>query len=334
MMVTESAWVYPTETSVEAPFLIAAYQSLTGIDAYFWFSTGDDEWTPPQSANGFLASQQKWMFGSPDMLGTFPAAALMHRMGYIRRGDPVVVEERALEDLWMRRTAVIAESASYDPNRDSGDIAPQSSVKTGVDPLAFLAGPVEVVFGGDPAASRVADLNPLIDTAHKQVTSITGEIQLNFEKGFCRINTAKAQGVAAHFANQREFTTDDLAVVSNNGLGTVLVVSMDNEDLRQSRRILVQVGMPSRPTGWKDEPKEITVGGQTVAGSRVVEFGRAPWQIERPQLEVTVRNPYINKVVALDANGNEAGAIAHERGDASLRFRFPENAIHAMLIAE
>lgn len=334
MMVTESAWVYPTATSVEAPFLVAAYQSLTGIDAYFWFSTGDDEWTPPQSANGFLASQQKWMFGSPDMLGTFPAAALMHRMGYIRRGDPVVVEERALEDLWMRRTAVIAESASYDPNRDSGDIAPQSSLKTGVDPLAFLAGPVEVVFGGDPAASRVADLTPLIDAARKQVTSITGEIQLDFEKGFCLINTAKAQGVAAHFANQREFATDDLAVVANNGFGTVLAVSMDNEDLRQSRRILVQVGMPSRPAGWKDEPKEITAGGQTVAGSRVVEFGRAPWQIERPQVELTVRNPYITKVVALDANGNEAGVIAHEPGDASLRFRFPENAIHVMLIAE
>lgn len=334
MMVTESAWVYPTATSVEAPFLIAVYQSLTGIDAYFWFSTGDDEWTPPQSANGFLASQQKWLFGSPDMLGTFPAAALMHRMGYVRRGDPVVVEERALEDLWKRRTAVIAESASYDPNRDAGDIAPQSSVKTGVNPLAFLAGPVEVAFGGDPAASRVADLEPLIDTSGKQVSSATGEIQLNFDKGYCLINTPKAQGVAAHFVNQREFATDDLTVVSTNTLGTVLAVSMDNEDLRRSRRILIQVGMPSRPTGWRDEPKSITAGGQPVQGSSVVDFGRAPWQIERAKVELTVRNPHITKVVALDANGNEAGLVDYEPGDASLRFRFPENAIHVVLIGE
>ena len=77
MLVTESTWVMPGGYATEGPFLIAAYQSLTGVDGYYWFSTWDDEWSHPQSANGYLASQQKWMFANLDMLGTFPAAAVM-----------------------------------------------------------------------------------------------------------------------------------------------------------------------------------------------------------------------------------------------------------------
>ena len=36
----------PAAYSAEAPLLISAYQSLSGVDAYYWFATGDDEWTP------------------------------------------------------------------------------------------------------------------------------------------------------------------------------------------------------------------------------------------------------------------------------------------------
>ena len=87
-----------------------------------------------------MPSQGKWVFADPDMLGGFPAAALMYRMGYIRRGEPVVHEERSLENIFQRRDPIIAEGAGFDPNRNSGNIAPESSVKEGVNPLAFLVG--------------------------------------------------------------------------------------------------------------------------------------------------------------------------------------------------
>ena len=66
------------------------------MDAYYWFATSDDEWTPPQSANGYQPSQQKWAFATPDMLGNFPAAAMMYRQGDLKKGKPAVHEERAL----------------------------------------------------------------------------------------------------------------------------------------------------------------------------------------------------------------------------------------------
>ena len=100
MMVTESMWVMPGANMVEAPFLISSYSSLNGVDAYFWFATGDEQWTPPQSPNGYKDGQMKWFFGSPDVLGAFPANAYMYRKGLIKRGIPVVSEVRQLQDIW------------------------------------------------------------------------------------------------------------------------------------------------------------------------------------------------------------------------------------------
>jgi hypothetical protein len=330
-LITESAWVMPNAYATEGPFLVAAYQSLTGIDGYYWFSTGDDEWTPPQSANGYLSSQQKWLFGHPDMLGMFPAAALMYRLGYLRRGEPVVVEERAMRDVWQRRTPVIAEAASYDPNRDAGDIAPESSVRTGVDPLAFLAGPVQVVYDGEPAASRVADLSQLITRNREVVRSVTGEILMNRALGYVTVDSPKAQGVAAFFRNQSVFRLTDVEIRSQNEYGVVLLAAMDQEPLRTSGRILVQVGTQSRPTGWKDEPVEITAAGRKFEGSKVVSFGRAPWQVVRANVEVAIENPGISRAVVLDANGNARGEALLERTPSGVHFRFPEDALYVVL---
>ena len=41
-------------------------------------------------------------------MSQFPAAALVYRKGYLRRGEPVVHDERALDDLWQRRVPLIA----------------------------------------------------------------------------------------------------------------------------------------------------------------------------------------------------------------------------------
>lgn len=331
-MVTESSWVMPNAYSTEGPFLVAAYQSLTGVGAYCWFATGDDEWTAPQSANGFMPSQQKWMFGNPDMLGTFPAAALMYRKGYVKRGEPVVIEERSLADLWQRRTPVITESPSFDPNRDAGDIAPESSVKTGVNPLAFLAGPVLTVYGGDPKASRVADLKTLIADGGRQVTSNTGEIVLHSGKGYCTVDTPKAQGVAAFFRNRQEFRLSTVEIRCANAYGTVLVVAMDDRPIAQSRKLLVQVGTESRPTGWRERSKQIELsGGKTVAGNEVVDFGRAPWQVVRPLVTVGIANSLLGTGTVLDMNGEARGSLRVEKTAKGVRFDFPGDALYVVL---
>src|SRR3954449_1089356 len=87
----------------------------------------------------------KWVASIPTIMGGFPAAALMYRRGYVKQGEPVVHEERTLANLLHRDPPIIAEDSSFDPNRDRGQAAAArpAELKAGVDPLAFLVGPVE-----------------------------------------------------------------------------------------------------------------------------------------------------------------------------------------------
>jgi hypothetical protein len=332
IIITESAWVFPQGYASEGPFLIAAYQSLTGVDGFYWFATGDDEWSEPTSANGYMPSQSKWMFANPDMLGTFPAAALMYRQGYLRKGSPVVTEERSLKDIWQRRRPIIAEESGFDPNRDMGDVAPASAVKTAVNPLAFLVGPVETVLGGDPAKTKALSLTPYVDMSAKTVKSITGEVTLDNEKGFCAIDAPSAQGVSAFFNRKSLHRLTDVTISSQNEYGTVLVVAMDGQPIKSSKKVLVQVGTKTRPTNWKEKPVQVALdGGKTVPGFEVVDYGKAPWQVVKPNLTVIVKNAGLKKATALDANGNAVKAVPAEKTSAGFRLKFPEDTLYVVL---
>ena len=98
------------------------------------------------SANGFMPSEGKWVCATPMLMGQWPAASLLFRKGYVKQGEPVVSEQRSLNDLWERKTPIIAEDAGYDPNRDKDNFSKESNVKDGVNPLAFLVGPLPFLF--------------------------------------------------------------------------------------------------------------------------------------------------------------------------------------------
>src|SRR6185503_742112 len=179
MIVPESSWVPPQGYQSEGPFLIAAYQSLSGVDAYYWFATKEEDWRRPGSANGYMPSEGKWVCATPMLLGQWPAAALLYRSGYVRQGEPAVYEQRSLKDIWERKTPVITEEAGFDPNRDAAHFSSESSIRQGIDPRAFLVGPVLTKYDGDPRRSKVVDLNQFIDSNRGLVKSITGEISLD-----------------------------------------------------------------------------------------------------------------------------------------------------------
>ena len=332
MIITESSWVLPMEYATEGPFLISAYQSLTGVAGYYWFATGDDEWTAPMSANGYMPnSLQKWSMATPDTMGTFPAAALMYRSGYIKRGKPVVIERRTLADIYSGRTPIIAEEASFDPNRDSGDIAIGSNIKASVNPLAFLVGPVTVDFNGDPSKSFVSDFSKYIDLSSQSVQSVTGEVQLNYGKGFCTVDTPSAQGVAAFFGSKPMVRLSDVTFLSQNEYGAGMAVSMDHLPIKESKQVLIQYGTRSRPTAWAQEPSSIPLdGGPSVKGTKIINVGKAPWQVQKAKLDVIIKNPSLHRVTALDMNGNAAGNIPIEKTNGGIRFKFPETAMYVV----
>jgi hypothetical protein len=327
MMVTESSWVPPQGYQSEGPMLVAAYQSLTGVDAYYWFATGEEGWRQPGSANGFLPSEGKWVCATPMLMGQWPAAALLYRLGYVKKGAPAVHEERTLDDLWQRRMPIIAENAGYDPNRDKDSLSKQSNVKNGVNPLAYLVGPVTVTYGGDPARSTAIDFTGYIDAANKTVRSNTGEIEMDYGRGLCTLNAPQAQGATGFLKKAGEVKLADVTIASGNDYATVLVVSMDGKPLKASGRILVQVGTTERPTGWKTRPAK--VGGKD--GEEVVDFGKAPWQIVEGDVTVTIRSALVKSATVLDANGMPSRRLPFEAAVGGKTLKFPPDALYVVL---
>ncbi|HZT41206.1 MAG TPA: hypothetical protein VFA07_03410 [Chthonomonadaceae bacterium] len=333
-IIPETEWVAPTAYQSEGPFLIAAYESLTGVDISYFFADGDvPEWQPPFIPLPWNPPTGKWNIATPMQLGQFPAAALLYRKDYLQRGKVVAHEERALDDLWERRSPLIAEEGGFDPNRDAGDLPPRSAVKTGVDPLAFLVGPVEVVYGGDPAKSSVIDLTPYIDTQNEQVKSVTGEMRLNYGTGLCVVDAPKAQGATGSLSKAGTIALHDIALRSTNDYATVLVVSLDGQPIRTSKKLLVQVGTIARPTGWEDKDATWTSqdGKTTYTGKEVVQTGKNPWQIVATQATLTVKNPALTSATLLDANFNAVKTVPISHTSGGIRLLLPPDTMYLAL---
>jgi hypothetical protein len=323
-VVSESGWIAPGKYQTEGPFLTAAYASLTGVDNVIPQSTGSSEWQ--NQADG------KWHQATPQSLGQFPAAALMFRNGYIKKGSPVVHEERTMADLWNRREPLIAEDKSFDPNRDTGTGGAKSNLKLEVNPLAFLVGPVQVKYGGDPEKTTVADIKPFIDEVAKTIRSNTGEINLDYGKGLCTVNTPRAQGATGFVEKFPSIKLSDVTLSSTNEYATLTVVSMDNLPISQSRKLLVQIGTIVRPTGWQE--KDATFEGddkKPVQGKQIVATGGTPFQITNVEATVTVNNSLLKTATLLDINGMPVGAVPATRAGANFTVQLPPNAMYIVL---
>ena len=327
MLITESSWVPPLSYQSEGPFLVAAYQSLTGIDGYYWFATGEEDWRQPGSANGFMPSEGKWVCATPMLMGQWPAAALLYRRGYVKHGEPVVNEQRSPEELWERKVPIIAEDPGFDPNRDKARDANVATHKAGASPLAYLVGPVLVKYGGDPEQSRIADLSGFVHEDTKVVESNTGELSFDYGLGLCTLNSPKAQGVSGFLAKKPSFGLADVEISSTNEYATVFVVAMDDKPLRSSSRILVQVGTSERPSGWQTKP--VQVNGRP--GEEVVSYGHAPWLIARSHVSISVANSKFSRAVVLDANGMPGKEIPLQDSAGRKAFQFPQDAFYVVL---
>ena len=307
------------------------------MDAFIWFTATQPEYAlDPTLSFVNLGGQHpifKWSVSIPAIMGGFPAAALMFRMGYIQQGAPVVHEERTISSLWNRDPPIIAEDQSFDPNRDRGHAAGSGELRTGADPLAFLVGPVEVKYDGDPAKSRVVDLSRYIDNQKKVIRSITGEVTFDYGGGLCTVDTPKAQGACGFLAKAKAIRLGDIAIRSKNGYAAVAVVSMDEEPLASSRKILVQVGTSARPDGWKTRTAEFPGedGKTMLKGFQVLSTGTPPWRVVNTEVGLVVRNPALTKATLLDTAGYPVEEVQGTRAGNDFSLRLPLNTMYLIL---
>ena len=184
-----------------------------------------------------------------------------------------------------------------------------------MDPMAYLAVPVEVVYASDPASSK---LSP-VDFKNGIVTSGTGELKWNVDAGICTLDAPKAQGVSGFIAGER-IDLSSISVLSRNDYITVVAVSADGKNLEESRRVLLQIGTTSRPHGWRTAPDG--------DGQRITSLGGPPWNVVKADVGLSIRNPFLKRAEVLDTNFLKTREIAITDG----KFTVPEDALYLMLV--
>jgi hypothetical protein len=190
------------------------------------------------------------------------------------------------------------------------DVPKGSEFKPGqrLDPLLHYAGRTEVRFTGETGTQVMLNAAGLIDHNAMTVASSHRQLLLDYRSGILRIDAPKAQGVSGNLKAMGKGSLRDLEIESGLDLAHIVVVSLDGQPIKTSKRMLLQAMSEEQNSGWRTEPAE---GGK----KRIASIGRDPWEI-RP-IEGTVRLKRDDagslKVTALDHNGRPNGDAGHAR---------------------
>jgi hypothetical protein len=274
----------------------------------------------------------KWTCSVPTLMGMFPANALLFRRGYLKQGDVVVHEVRSLNSLWGRQPPLIDDNEIYGVSRETEECKAMRRPDGRLSRAAFLVGRVQTILGGDPAETRVANFAPYLDPENHLIRSTTGQLTWDYGVGLCRMDAPKAQGVTGFLkAAGGRFELSNVVLESRNEYATVSVVSMNDQPLDRSRRILVQVGTTARLTGWEVRDAEFSFQKQTIRGKQIVNTGKPPWRIENTQVRISIGNPALSKATRLDVSGYPAEKIPVVLAGKTITVDLPPNTMYLVL---
>jgi len=320
-MVTENNWTRPSQYRAEWPFLVATYASMMGVDGWNFFALDTAEWQHRMAV---------WDLNNPTVLGQFPATALMFRRGDVATPDiPAVHEHVSLPDAYRMRGTALFCGGGRDVlwvDRIGDQEGAPASGSTQVDPRAFFVGPVQQTFADGPGRVETVALQKYIDNEAQVVRSLTDELRWDFTRGVVTVNTPRAQGATGFLRDVGLVELRDITLESQNEYGSLLVVSLDGEPLRNSRDILVQAATRDHPYGFATETVED--GFQ-----RITRLGSYPLNVENIHMQITLKTAGARTVTVLDENGYPTDRIAETDKDheGRLRIRLPQDSLYIVI---
>ena len=179
------------------------------------------------------------------------------------------------------------------------------------------------------------DFSKNIDAEHGIIRSNTGQLVWNHKLGYCTLNAPKAQGVTGFLESAGgKFDFDNVTVTSDNRYAAVSVVSLDDKSLKESRKVLIQVGTTARLKDWKTKPVMIDFQKRKIPGLGIVNSGSPPWQIKDTKVTVTIRNTFLEKAHKVTIAGRDGGAIEMKRDKTGCTVRLPRDAMYVILTSE
>ncbi len=293
-IISEVNWTPPNRFRADFPFLFATYGLLQGTDGVYFFALSGPSWQQVLS---------KFSIQTPVVMGQFPADALVYRLGLVQESQPVVEANLKLQDLFALKGAPVSQPMNLDELRardiPAGQTAQVQQLEA-IDPLSHLVGKVQMNFVERDILSRLADVSRYIDRKGSRVRSITGELLWDYGRGLVTVDAPKAQGVCGFLQRAGTVTLREVTIASQMEYGTVLLVPLDGQPLRTSRKMLLQVMSEDTNYGWSAPG----------TGKREIKsLGTAPINVRRFSGIVTFTRPDAKqlKVTPLDWNGYPTG---------------------------
>ncbi len=314
-MISETTWNRPNRRRGEAPLYLAAFGALQDSDCIVHFAKDGVDWSVKP---GYF--MQPWTLTAPTQLGQFPAAALIYRRGLVKTGEVLADVTLAVEDLLKLQGTPLPQDAAFDELRLK-DVPQDTTLKQGqrIDPLIHYVGRTRVAFRSPVAprqesrttkdsqspAVKLQSLAPFIDHAKKHVTSQTGELKLDWGRGILTINAPAAQGASDNLASAGEITLADVTLSIPLDVAHAVVVSLDNQPLATSKRMLLQVMTEEKPTNFRTE----SLGDRR---HRITSIGENPWVVRNLEGVVRLKRSDASKlkVTALDQFGQPTSNVS------------------------
>jgi hypothetical protein len=271
---------FPNEYRVEGPLIMAAYANLNDWDGVLQFSFNHGDWRAPMEDNFDISA---W----PNVWSQWPAAALL-----FYRGD-VSAAKNAYEQ-------VLGEKDLYGVIEEDNPIAGE--------PLLPLITRTQIDFAPETKTPDIAYfMNNYQDQSQKEISSDTGELKWNWGQGIFRINTDKTQA-ALGFLKGKNISLKDVSFAAQTNFCSLALVSLDNQPLAQSKRLLLTAAARIENKGQKYNESK----------TQLKEVGRAPILVEGVEAKVVLKRAP-SAVYALDINGKRLKTIGVEGNSFTIR---------------
>jgi hypothetical protein len=312
---TNSYYRYPmvNRYRTEGPILAAAYGSLQGTDAFMFATVNDGHWETISST---------WPLMTPVTFGQFPAFALAYRRGLIAEADVVVRQVLSVEGLLALEGSMNAVPQYDQTGQQVMDAKPD------IDPLAFLVGRVVRSFG-DPHESEFIDLSPYLDREAQRVSSTTGEVALDFGRGCLTVNAPGMRAADGLLGECGRLDLGGVTIDVASEYGCVAVVSLTDEPIESSPRLLLQVMTEEKNSGWATQPapEDLTMVSNAGMPPLLVREAEGSVRIARPDADRLRVTP-----LSLDGYARE-GAVTVEARAGALTIALLPDCTHYLIEA-
>lgn len=230
----------------EGPILASAYGRLQGWNPLdFIFSDSTDVNAQIQSGKKIPLKGTFQTFANPTLRAVFPATSVM----FLRKD----VSE-ATSGYYYNYSGAVTDKGSNTTEGSIYHVGPNSNYTTWPNNVTWpdghsfenmgnyaLVGKTGVSFNTDLTSVNSKEVKSAADAAtngDKVYTSLTNELTADLKNGIFKINTASSQALCG-FIGGKNYSTDKLRVKISNEYAAVMLVSLDEEEITNSKRMLL-----------------------------------------------------------------------------------------------